>query len=197
MPGETIDSLFHDGILPSNAGDKILECWNGLGYLMEDTDELGGFQLLEIRSSLPDELLMYADKLSMAHGLEIRVPYLDREVVEYVQRLPADFKVRNGSRKWLHKKVCHDFLPKEIIKRKKRGFAVNVVDEWFQASVNSKMDGLLLDNNSLMYNFLQPSAVNSLLKEHVSGKMTTIKYCSALWFLRNGCGRFDHGIQKI
>mgnify|MGYP001608642905 FL=1 len=170
MPGETIDSLFHDGILPSNAGDKILECWNGLGYLMEDTDELGGFQLLEIRSSLPDELLMYADKLSMAHGLEIRVPYLDREVVEYVQRLSADFKVRNGSRKWLHKKVCNDFLPTEIIKRKKRGFAVNVVDEWFQASVNSKMDGLLLDNNSLMYNFLQPSAVNSLLKEHVSGK---------------------------
>ena len=45
---------------------------------MEHLDELGGFQLLEIRSSLPDELLMYADKLSMAHGLEARVPYLDR-----------------------------------------------------------------------------------------------------------------------
>ena len=51
---------------------------------MEHTDELGGFQLLEIRSSLPDELLMYADKLSMAHSLEVRVPYLDRTVVEYV-----------------------------------------------------------------------------------------------------------------
>ena len=70
------------------------------------TDELGGFQLLEIRSSLPDELLMYADKLSMAHSLEVRVPYLDRTVVEYVQRLGAGFKVRNGSRKWLHRRVC-------------------------------------------------------------------------------------------
>ena len=64
---------------------------------MEHIDELGGFQLLEIRSSLPDELLMYADKLSMAHSLEVRVPYLDRTVVEYVQRLGANFKVRNGN----------------------------------------------------------------------------------------------------
>jgi asparagine synthase (glutamine-hydrolysing) len=55
---------------------------------MKSTDELGGLQFLEIRSSLPDELLMYGDKLSMAHGLEARVPYLDHEVVEYVERLP-------------------------------------------------------------------------------------------------------------
>ena len=56
---------------------------------MKHIDELGGFQLFEVRSSLPDELLMYADKLSMAHSLEVRVPYLDRTVVEYVQRLGA------------------------------------------------------------------------------------------------------------
>lgn len=170
MPEETIDSLFHEGILPPDAGDTILKCWNGLGYLMENTDELGGFQFLEIRSSLPDELLMYADKLSMAHALEVRVPYLDREIVEYVQRLSADFKVRNGSRKWLHKRVCRDFLPKEIIKRKKRGFAVNVVDEWFHSSVNSKMDALFLDDNSLMYNYLQPVYTQKLHSDHVSGK---------------------------
>ena len=66
---------------------------------MSETDELGGFQFLELRSTLPDELLMFGDKLSMAHGLEVRVPYLDKEIVEYVERLPANFKVRNGSRK--------------------------------------------------------------------------------------------------
>ena len=47
--------------------------------LMKETDELGGFQFLEVRSTLPDELLMYGDKLSMAHGLEARVPFLDKE----------------------------------------------------------------------------------------------------------------------
>src|SRR3989338_3633218 len=170
MPAETIDSLFHDGTLPPNVGDNIIECWNGFGPLMEDTDELGGFQFLELRSSLPDELLMYADKLSMAHGLEARVPYLDREVVEYAQRLSASFKIRNGSRKWLHRQVCRDFLPDVILKRKKRGFAVNVVDDWFNSSISSKMEGLLLDASSLMYTLLRPEAVRQLFETHISGK---------------------------
>src|SRR5947199_2686812 len=77
-PAETIGRLFHDGVLPEKQGDhELLEYWRGLTPQMEHTDELGGFQLLEIRSSLPDELLMYADKLSMAHSLEVRIPYLD------------------------------------------------------------------------------------------------------------------------
>src|SRR6267378_7162579 len=103
--------------------------------LFHRSDVLRLFQLLEIRSSLPDELLMYADKLSMAHSLEVRVPYLDRTVVEYVQRLGAGFKIRNGTRKWLHRQVAQRYLPRRILKRKKRGFAVNVVDDWFYSSL--------------------------------------------------------------
>ena len=80
MPGPEVDALFRPGVLPENAGDKILDCWSDLLPQMAELDELGGFQLLEMHSSLPDELLMYSDKLSMAHGLEVRVPYLDREV---------------------------------------------------------------------------------------------------------------------
>ena len=96
-PAETIGALFRKGVLPETQGEQdLVKYWRELAPQMERTDELGGFQLLEIRSSLPDELLMYADKLSMAHSLEVRVPYLDRTVVEYVQRLGANFKVRNG-----------------------------------------------------------------------------------------------------
>src|SRR2546422_1196083 len=102
---------------------------------MEQTDELGGMQFLEIRSTLPDELLMYTDKLSMAHSLEVRVPYLDKEIVEYVERLGASFKIRRGSQKWIHRQVCQSFLPASILNRKKRGFAVNVVDSWFSTAV--------------------------------------------------------------
>jgi asparagine synthase (glutamine-hydrolysing) len=170
MPGQTIDGLFRDDLLPLDAGDEILKCWADLEPLMENTDELGGLQFLEIRSSLPDELLMYADKLSMAHGLEVRVPYLDREVVEYVQRLAAPFKVHLGSRKFLHRQVCQGFLPPAIMKRKKRGFAVNVVDSWFRDSLDRKMEGLLLDSSSLMFEFLRPEPVRQLLEEHASGR---------------------------
>lgn len=170
MPSDVIDGLFHEGMLPIGAGDKVLECWDELGLLMEKTDELGGLQFLELRSSLPDELLMYADKLSMAHSLEVRVPYLDREIVEYVERLPAQFKIRNGSRKWLHRRVCRSFLPDEIMKRKKRGFAVNVVDDWFRDSFGKKMDHYLLDADSLIFEFLRPEVIQRLFKEHISGK---------------------------
>ena len=110
-PATTIDGLFQDDLLPERQGRELVDYWRGLPPQMAHTDELGGFQLLEIRSSLPDELLMYADKLSMAHSLEVRVPYLDRTVVEYVQRLGANFKVRNGTRKWLHRRVCQSYLP--------------------------------------------------------------------------------------
>ena len=180
MPGEIIDELFQDGIIPTAAGDRVLECWTDLQSLMENTDELGGLQFLEIRSSLPDELLMYADKLSMAHGLEVRVPFLDREIVEYVERLPAHFKIRNGTRKWLHRQVCNDFLPAEIIKRKKRGFASNVVDDWFRCSLNSKMETFLLDSNSLMFNLLRPKEVRKLFSEHNTGKSDNHKILFSL-----------------
>jgi asparagine synthase (glutamine-hydrolysing) len=170
LPGNAIDGLFRDGMLEPKAGDEILECWKALSPLMSETDELGGFQFLEVRSTLPDELLMFGDKLSMAHGLEVRVPYLDKEIVEYAERLPASFKVRNGSQKWLHRKVCQELLPTSILKRKKRGFAVNVVDDWFRGAMSSKMEEILMDKGSLLYRYLQPLAVQRIFKQHQSGQ---------------------------
>jgi asparagine synthase (glutamine-hydrolysing) len=166
LPGPMIDGLFQDGLLAPDAGDTILECWAGLAPFVNSYDELTGFQWLEVQSSLPDELLMYSDKLSMAHGLEVRVPYLDRTVVEYAQTLSASLKIHWGSRKYVHRRLSADFLPQEIVHRKKRGFAANVVDEWFHRSLSVGMDSLLLDEGSLMYRFLKPASVRGLLNDH-------------------------------
>jgi asparagine synthase (glutamine-hydrolysing) len=170
LAGSEVDSLFQDDILAPNAGDRILESWKDIAPLASHTDELGQFQFLEMRSTLPDELLMFGDKLSMAHSLEVRVPYLDKELVEYAERLPARFKVRNGSQKWLHRQVCQKLIPKEILKRKKRGFGVNVVDEWFRGAMSNKMKEVLMDSESLMYRYLKPSAVQRLFQKHHSGR---------------------------
>ena len=170
MPEGQVEGLFQDGQLAPNSGDTILNCWQELADLMGSTDELGGFQFLEVRSTLPDELLMYADKLSMAHGLELRVPFVDKEIVEYVERLPANFKVRNGSRKWLHRQVCRTFLPESILKRPKRGFAVNVVDDWFKGAIDNKMADTLRDSGSKIYQYLRPTAVSELFEQHSCGR---------------------------
>jgi len=180
LPGAQIDGLFQEGLLEPNSGDTILDCWESMIDLMSDTDELGGLQFLEVRSTLPDELLMYADKLSMAHGLELRVPYVDKEIVEYVERLPANLKVRNGSQKWLHRQVCRTYLPDSILKRPKRGFAVNVVDEWFRGILDSKMADTLLDRGSRIYQYLRPTAVRELFEQHACGQQNNYKILFSL-----------------
>jgi asparagine synthase (glutamine-hydrolysing) len=179
-PAQTIDGLFHHGLLPEQDSQDLVDYWRDLIPQMARTDELGGFQLLEIRSSLPDELLMYADKLSMAHSLEVRVPYLDRTIVEYVQRLGAGFKVRNGSRKWLHRRVCERYLPSHLLRRKKRGFAVNVVDDWFRSSLDGEISEVLLDESSLMFGLLDPKPVRRLLESHQSGRQDNHKLLFSL-----------------
>jgi asparagine synthase (glutamine-hydrolysing) len=170
LPASEIQELFHDGMLHGDAGEALVDSWKDLLPLSSDMDELGGFQFLEMRSTLPDELLMYGDKLSMAHGLEVRVPYLDKDIVEYVERLPARFKVRYGTRKWAHRQVCRQLLPKEVLGRKKRGFASNVVDDWFRGAVSAHMKETFMDSESLMYQYLRPAAVQRLFREHQSGQ---------------------------
>lgn len=185
MSGEQVDALFQDGLLPSEAGDAVLDSWRKLVPGIDAQDELNGFQLLELRSALPDELLMYADKLSMANALEVRVPFLDRTIVEHAQRLSASFKVRQGERKWLHRRVCRKFLPPAILKRKKRGFAVNVVDDWLRQSTNSSLESTIMDSTSLMYRFLKPAPVQQLFLEHRSGRQDHHKILFSLIILEH------------
>jgi asparagine synthase (glutamine-hydrolysing) len=162
-----VRTLFHPDCL---ADLRSPECWCDLKPIIRPVDELGGLQALEIRSTLPDELLMYADKLSMAHGLEVRVPYLDQDVVDYVERLPARLKLRFGSRKWLHRRVAASVLPTCILRRRKRGFACTVVDSWFRRSLFTTAEKLLRDRTSRIYQHLDVGAVTGLLADHAGGK---------------------------
>jgi len=150
---------------------------------MAHLDELGGLQMIEIRSSLPEELLMFADKLSMAHGLEGRVPYLDRNIVEYVQRLGSNLKVRGRRGKWVHREVCRRFLHPRILARKKKGFAVNVVDGWFKASMGGELPRCLLDHDSLIYRLLKPEPIRKMLEEHHAGRHDYYKLLFSLVML--------------
>jgi asparagine synthase (glutamine-hydrolysing) len=197
LPGDQVNSLFRDGLLLRDSGDTILDCWKDMRELMSGTDELGGLQFLEVRSTLPDELLMYADKLSMAHGLELRVPFVDKEIVEYVERLPANFKVRNGSRKWLHRHVCRAFLPNSITNRPKRGFASNVVDDWFRGDINSKMVDTFLDDSSRIYQYLRPQAVRQLFERHATAQNDHHKMLFSLALLEEWLKKNEEPVVSV
>ena len=177
-----------DGVLPAGNGHATVGYWRDLQPQMRHLDELGAFQMLEVRSSLPDELLMFGDKLSMAHSIEVRVPYLDRTIVEFAQRLGAGFMIRGRERKWLHRQVCRGYLPPQILARKKRGFAVNVVDGWFNSSVNGRLTEMLLDPQSLMYRHLNPAATRGLFEAHRSGRADNHKLLFSLVMVEFGWG---------
>jgi asparagine synthase (glutamine-hydrolysing) len=178
-PATTIDGLFRPGFL-SGDQDAPPEAWRALLPQMAHVDDLGGFQHVELRSSLPDELLMFGDKLSMAHSLEVRVPYLDKTVVEFAQRLGASLKMRGRTGKWVHRQVCRQYLPASILQRKKRGFAVNVVDEWFNSSMQGALPSMLLDSNSQMFQLLDPAPVRQLFDEHRAGRQDNHKLLFSL-----------------
>jgi asparagine synthase (glutamine-hydrolysing) len=192
LPASAVDGLFATDILPPAAGDAILDCWaESAGHLAACGDELGAFQRLEVRSSLPDELLLAADKLGMRHSLELRVPYLDHEVIEYAGRLPASLKIRRGSRKWLHKQLCREYLPAEIVRRPKRAFASDVVDRWYRDSLSGKLRDTLLTDDALVYRFLVPKRVRRLVEDHHTGRRDHHKVIFSLvvleeWLRRTG-----------
>ena len=92
----------------------------------EDTSDLNKMLYYELNTFLVDHNLNYTDKLSMATGVEVRVPYLDKELVEFSTRIPTNMKMKNNQTKYILKKVAENYLPKKIIYRPKTGFGAPV-----------------------------------------------------------------------
>ena len=86
-----------------------------------------------------EELLRYADRNSMAHGREVRLPFLDHELVEFIFSLPANFKIRNGWTKWLLRETMKNKLPDEIVWRKDKTGFEPPQEQWIQ---NEKITGI-------------------------------------------------------
>src|SRR4029450_9806212 len=95
-------------------------------------------------------------------------------------RLDASHKIRPARGKWLHRQVWRNFLPPRIRGRKKRGFAVNVVDGWFHSRQQGPLSEILLDSTSLIFQSLIPERVRLLLKEHQSGRQDNHKLLFSL-----------------
>jgi asparagine synthase (glutamine-hydrolysing) len=116
-------------------------------------------------SYLPYDLLVKADRSSMAHSLEVRSPFLDTGLVEYAARLPDRFKRRGTHTKWILKRAFRDVLPHPILTRGKMGFGMPL-GTWFRTSLRD----YLLDHlapSARMYDYLDSTRVKSLVRDHL------------------------------
>jgi asparagine synthase (glutamine-hydrolysing) len=120
---------------------------------------------LNRRTYLLDDLLVKTDRMSMAHGLEVRCPFLDTELLSFASRLPPTHKARGLTLKRVLKTAVKDLLPREITHRPKRGFGVPL-DRWFREDLQSYVSSTLGAADARVKSHLVPAAVDHLIAEH-------------------------------
>src|SRR5215216_2016652 len=113
---------------------------------------------LDTHMFLPDGILLCNDKMSMAAGLELRVPFLDLELMRFVERVPATRRVRPGQPKRLHKRAMSRLLPPEIVNRRKHGFATPY-DDWLRASLGREVESRYATGSPLA-DLIDPAAAS-------------------------------------
>jgi len=161
-------ALFDDAerarILPEARGDA-LAVFADLFRASGTEDPLRQLQYVDIGTMLVDNLLLKADKISMAHSLELRVPYLDPDLAEFAYNLPARWKVLGSSTKRLLRRWLAERAPRTISRRRKQGFEVPI-GAWFRGDLEGHAREILLGGALRQRGLLSEEAVTSLLARH-------------------------------
>jgi asparagine synthase (glutamine-hydrolysing) len=130
-----------------------------------DPDSLNRILYSDLKTSLPDDLLALTDRMSMAASVECRAPFVDYELIELASRIPSNGKVRGLTLKYLLKKAVEPWLPREVIKRKKRGFGAPV-GSWLRRELQPLISELLSEEQILQRGLFHWPAVKKILRAH-------------------------------
>lgn len=161
-----------------NAKDPEGEAFLRL-YLEGSTPDslLDNIAALDISGYLPEYQLAYMDRMSMAHSLEVRAPLCDYKLIEYVTSLPTSFRLKGTRSKHILKEVAKQWLPHNIVERKKVGFD-SPIGQWFKTDLRFFMEAFLSKEQIVKSRLLNPDGVKTIITEHLSGKKD---YSLQLW----------------
>jgi len=134
---------------------------------VEDQGILEQMLYIDTKTWLPDDLLIKADKMTMANSLELRVPLLDHRVLEFAASLPTHYKLRGFSLKYILKRALSKRVPRAILKRKKAGFPVPY-ESWMRGDLKNWLNGILLDRETSARGYFRKSTVEKILSENAS-----------------------------
>jgi asparagine synthase (glutamine-hydrolysing) len=152
------DSLRASGITPGDALRKYFE--RG-----KTADALNRVIYVDLKTSLPDDLLALTDRMSMAASIECRAPLVDFELIEMTSRMKSSLKVRNLTMKYMLKKAVAPWLPPEVVNRKKRGFGAPV-GSWLRHELQPLVDDLLSKKQVERRGLFRWEAIDKILTEH-------------------------------
>lgn len=124
-------------------------------------------QWVDSTTYLPGDLMVKADRMSMAHGLEVRSPLLDHHLMEFASTVPGEYSISGRSGKQILKRAYADLIPGEILNRKKAGFTVPV-GEWINGPLRGMTDDLLMSPGAQVHNVVRPEYISKMIDEHSS-----------------------------
>lgn len=149
-----------------------------LSHLYSDVsglDPLTQMLYIDTRANLPDDLLMVGDKTSMANSMEARVPFLDYRLIEFVESLPPDLRLRRLNGKYLHKKAMEKWLPKDVVYRKKKGFA-NPIDQWLRGRMRRYVGDCLLGDSAAVNQYFDRRFIRQMVADHEAGRQDYLRH---------------------
>ena len=130
-----------------------------------DMDELSKILYVDFKTYLPDRMLVKVDRMSMAHSLEVRVPFLDHELLEYIAQIPSLLKLKGKNGKYILKKCMAARLPMDIISRRKKGFDIPL-DSWFRNDLKAKAYETIFDKNEFLKEYCNYGFIKRMWDEH-------------------------------
>jgi asparagine synthase (glutamine-hydrolysing) len=185
MPGEKAELYSREmkqKLTNRNAFNAILNYFEKVRKI----ENLTAIQYLDMKTYLQDDLLVKVDRVSMANSLEVRVPYLDHRLVEFIYSLPPDFKLNHLQTKYILKRCMKGTLPAKVIRRKKKGFGMPVAF-WCQNELKDFLLDVFSKDKIVREGFFNFPYINELLHQHFTSRKDNRKQIWSLlmfelWF---------------
>ncbi len=176
---EQRDQLYSAAFKHRLNGYSSLEVFNQYRNKVTHLDPIKTAQYLDMKTYLVGDILTKVDRASMAHSLEVRVPFLDHKFVEWGFGLPTHMNLHQGIGKYSLKKMLEPHLPEDVLYRKKMGFSIPLA-QWFRGPLKSRLYDGLLSQQMLDSGYFCEREIRSLIDQHVTGRRDN---SASLWSL--------------
>ncbi len=179
LPDSLRLNLYSDSFKSSLSGYNGIEVFRGHAAKAQTDDPLSVVQYIDMKTYLVGDILTKVDRASMAHALEVRVPLLDHEFIEWTATLPSNIKLKGQEGKYIFKKSLEPHLPKNILYRSKMGFAVPLA-LWFRGPLRERVRSALLGDIMGDSGVFNMDFLRTLVDQHQSGMRD---HSASLWSL--------------
>jgi asparagine synthase (glutamine-hydrolysing) len=172
-------SMFSDGLKRELQGYSVETVFDHHAKRSPTDDPLSLIQYLDMKTYMVGDILTKVDRASMAHSLEVRVPLLDHQFVEWVSGIPSDLKLRGKEGKYILKKSLEPHLPKDVLYRPKMGFGVPLGD-WFRGPLKERLRTSIVEGGLADTGLFNQEYLEKMVSDHQSGRR---EYSAPLWSL--------------